>query len=514
MGERVKGKVYLIGAGPGDPGLITVKGLRCLEEADVVVYDRLVGSRLLDRAREGAELVYVGKGPDSRAMEQDDINRCLVDRAKEGKIVTRLKGGDPFVFGRGGEEAQALAQAGIPFEVVPGVTSAIAAPAYAGIPLTHRDIASSFTVVTGSEDPSKVETSVRWDRLAQSGGTLVVLMGWAAMEGIIGKLVHEGMAPSTPVALVQWGTEPHQLTVTGNLENILEKAGESGLSPPVVVIVGGVVDLRSEVRWFDNRPLTGVKVLVTRSRDQASVLSEMLRQEGAEAIEVPTIRIVPMEDHTQLDGAIRSLGKYGWVIFTSANGVEAFFDRVYALGKDSRVLGGLELGVIGPATARALALRGICADLVPSEFASEALVRALEDHDLESISILMPRADIAGDELTEGLTRMGALVDSVAAYRTVPVPESKEMARTLLESGSIDLVTFTSSSTVGNLLGLLDGESSLLKGVQIACIGPVTAKAVEKAGLGVSVMAQEYTVAGLVSAVKAHFEAKNGARSS
>ena len=223
MGERVKGKVYLIGAGPGDPGLITVKGLRCLEEADVVVYDRLVGSRLLDRAREGAELVYVGKSPDSRAMEQDDINRCLVDRAKEGKIVTRLKGGDPFVFGRGGEEAQALAQAGIPFEVVPGVTSAIAAPAYAGIPLTHRDIASSFTVVTGSEDPSKVETSVRWDRLAQSGGTLVVLMGWGALEGsIVETLLRDGMAPSTPVALVQWGTEPYQVTVTGNLENILE----------------------------------------------------------------------------------------------------------------------------------------------------------------------------------------------------------------------------------------------------------------------------------------------------
>ena len=504
----MRGKVYLIGAGPGDPGLITVKGLRSLEEADVVVYDRLIGSGLLEKSREGAELVYVGKGPDSRAMEQDDINTCLVDRANKGKIVARLKGGDPFIFGRGGEEAQALAQAGVPFEVVPGVTSAIAAPAYAGIPLTHRDIASSFTVVTGSEDPSKADTSVQWDRLAHAGGTLVVLMGWAALEGIIGRLLREGMAPTTPVALVQWGTEPHQVTVTGNLENILEKASEAGLSPPVVVIVGDVVDLRKEIRWFDIRPLTGIKVLVTRSRDQASVLSEMLRQEGAEAIEVPTIRIVPIEDHTRLDGAISSLGKYGWVIFTSANGVDAFFERVHAMGKDARALGGLKVGVIGPATAKALALRGISADLLPSEFASEALVRALEEHDLKDTGVLLPRADIAGDELTEGLTGMGARVDSIAAYRTVPVPESKELARTLLESGSIDLVTFTSSSTVGNLLGLLDGDSYLLNGVQIACIGPVTAKAVEKAGLGVSVMAQEYTVPGLVGAVKAHFETK------
>ena len=509
----MKGKVYLIGAGPGDPGLITVKGLRCLEEADVVVYDRLVGSRLLDRAKDGAELVYVGKSPDSHAMEQEDINRCLVDRSSKGKVVVRLKGGDPFVFGRGGEEAQALAQAGILFEVVPGVTSAIAAPAYAGIPLTHRDMASSFTVVTGSEDPSKWETAVQWDKLAHSGGTLVVLMGWGALDSIVETLLRDGMAPSTPVALVQWGTEPYQVTVTGNLENIHERAREARLSPPVVIIVGEVVDLRREISWFDNRPLSGKKILVTRSRDQASVLSDMLRREGAETIEVPTIRIAPMEEYTQLDGAISAIEKYGWVIFTSANGVDAFFDRIQVLGKDSRVLGGIKVGVIGPATAKALAFRGISADLVPSEFASEALVRALEDQHIADMDILLPRADIAGDELVEGLTRMGARVDSIAAYRTVPVPESKETARTLLGSGSIDLVTFTSSSTVLNLLGLLDGDSSLLGGVGIACIGPITVKAAEKAGLRVEVMAQEYTVPGLVRAMKAHFKVKSGARS-
>ena len=499
------GKVYLIGAGPGDPGLITVKGLRCLQEADVVVYDRLVDSRLLAHSRTDAELVFVGKGPGQRAMEQEDINRYLVDRADEGMVVARLKGGDPFVFGRGGEEALALAEAEVPFEVVPGVTSAIAAPAYAGIPLTHRGLASSFTVVSGSEDPGKAESAVRWDALARHGGTLVVLMGWAALESITATLIKEGMPSSTPVALIHWGTESHQHTVTGTLENIVGRGREAGLSSPVVAVIGPVVELRDRVGWFDNRPLFGKKVLVTRSRTQASVLSRMLEAEGAEPVELPTIEFAPPADYSQIDGALSILGDYSWVIFTSTNGVEAFFSRFPALDLDSRVFGGVKVGAIGPATAAALAGRGIQADLVPPEYVSESLVQAMADLDLEGCRILLPRADIGREELADGLTRMGARVDQVMAYRTIIPEESRGRARELLKDGGVDLVTFTSSSTVRNTLSLLDGDSSLLADAAVACIGPITANAARASGLHVDVVAQEYTVPGLVSAMREHF---------
>ena len=502
------GKVYLIGAGPGDPGLITVKGLRCLQEAEVVVYDRLVDGRLLDRARDDAEMVFVGKGPGQKAMEQEEINRYLVARAQEGKLVGRLKGGDPFVFGRGGEEAQALAQAGVPFEVVPGVTSAIASPAYAGIPLTHRELASSFTVVSGSEDPSKLESSIRWDMLARSGGTLVVLMGWAGLDKIADTLIKEGMEPSTPAALVQWGTEPYQRTVTGPLAEIAQRGKDAGLSPPVVAVIGPVVDLREEVSWFDRRPLFGKRVLVTRSRNQASVLSELLSEEGAEPIEVPSIEFSPAEDYHQLDAAIAGLHGYSWIIFTSANGVGAFFDRLGAMGGDSRALGGVKVAAIGPATSAALLQHGISTDFVPLEYLSEAVVQGMKDFNLRGRRVLLPRADIGGDELPEGLARLGAEVDQVPAYRTVVPGDSREKAVELLTGGTIDLVTFTSSSTVVNLLGLLDGNGSLLTGPLIACIGPVTAEKARGKGLNVDVVATEHTVPGLVSAVKEYFAGK------
>ena len=502
------GKVYLIGAGPGDPGLITVKGLRRLQEADVVVYDRLVDRRLLDRARDDAEMVFVGKGPGQRAMEQEEINRYLVKRAKEEKLVGRLKGGDPFVFGRGGEEAQALANAGVPFEVVPGVTSAIASPAYAGIPLTHRELASSFTVVSGTEDPSKMESSIRWDMLARSGGTLVVLMGWAGLDRIADSLIKEGMDPTTPAALVHWGTEPYQRTVTGPLAKIAQQGKDAGLNPPVVAVIGPVVDLRREVSWYDKRPLFGKRVLVTRSRSQASVLSEMLSDEGAEPIEVPSIEFSPVEDCHQLDAAITGLNSYSWIIFTSANGVGAFFDRLETVGKDSRAMGGLKVGAIGPATSAALLNHGISADFVPSEFLSEALVRGMDGYDLRGRRILLPRADIGGDELPQGLAQLGAEVDQVPVYRTTMPEDSRQKAADLLSGGAIDLVTFTSSSTVVNLLSLLDGNGALLTGPLIACIGPVTAGKAREMGLKVDVVATEHTVPGLVSAVKDYFAGK------
>ena len=500
------GKVYLIGGGPGDPGLITVKGLRHLQKADVIVHDRLVDERLLSKARQGAELIFVGKGPGELTMEQEDINRCLVARALEGKLVVRLKGGDPFVFGRGGEEAQALSAAGVPFEVVPGVTSAIAAPAYAGIPLTHRDMASSFTVVTGSEDPSKENSNVRWDMLARSGGTLVVLMGWNNLEEISRTLIENGMESSTPVALVRWGTEPRQGTVTGTLGDIAPRSREAGLGPPMVAVIGPVAKLRDEVRWFDNRPLFGKRILVTRSRTQASALAEMLAEEGAQPIEVPAIEISPVEDCSPIDRAIATLHNYSWVVFTSVNGVEAFFSRMHSLKLDSREFGGIKVGAIGPATATALSQRGIHADLVPLEYVSESVVQAMETLDLTGARVLLPGSDIGRGELAYGLGRLGAQVDRLMVYRTAASESSRERARSLMTDDNIDLVTFTSSSTVRNLLSLLDGDASLLHGARVACIGPITARTAQEAGLEVDIVAQEYTIAGLVRALREYFD--------
>ena len=499
------GKVYLIGAGPGDPGLITVAGLRLLQQADVIVYDRLVDDRLLGHTKKGSEMVFAGKGPGNRTMEQEEINRCLIEKAREGKAVVRLKGGDPFVFGRGGEEAQALRQADIPFEVVPGVTSAIAAPAYAGIPLTHREIATSFTVVSGSENPAKQDSSVNWKALAKTGGTLVVLMGWNALDDIVRALADDGMDASTPVALIRWGTEAYQQTVTSILEDIVERGREAGLSPPIVAVFGPVVNLREELRWFDNRPLFGKRVLVTRSRTQVSTLSELLAREGALPIGIPAIEISAVDDYSTIDRAISSPQSYDWIIFTSANGVDAIFSRMATLGLDSRALGGVKVGAIGPATAAALELRGINPDRVPGEFVSEAMVEALSDVDLNKARVLLPRSEIARDELATGLARLGALVEDLPVYRTVTPQESRSKALKALNDGTIDIVTFTSSSTVANLVDMLDGNAGLLDDLTIACIGPITTNKAKDLGLNVDIMAREYTTAGLVQAMKDYF---------
>ena len=505
------GIVYLVGAGPGDPDLITAKGLRRLREADVVVYDRLVDKRLLSEAKEEAEIMYVGKDPGPGGTEQENIYPMLIDKAREGKRVVRLKGGDPFVFGRGGEEAQVLKMAGIPFEVVPGVTSAIAAPAYAGIPLTHRDAASSFTVVSAVEDPSKEKSTIAWDALARTGGTLVILMGWGTLEKVVTRLTHEGMKPTTPVALVQWGTEPYQRTVTGTLEDIVQRGREASLSPPVVVVIGAVVRLREELRWFDNHPLFGKRVLVTRSRRQASVLCRLLADEGAEAMEVPAIQIAPAEDYGGLDGAIRSIGDYQWVVFTSVNGVEAFFERISAQGMDSRSLGAIKVCAIGSTTAACLEKFGIRADFVPSQFSSNSIIEGLGDLGIRDAKVLLPRADIAPQNLVDEMERLGAHVDQQIAYRTLVPRDSHQRAREALEDGKIDIVTFTSSSTVRNLVDLLHGDTGLLEGMLIACIGPVTAKTTQEVGLKVSVVAPQHTVEGLVDALKSHLVRNRGA---
>ena len=498
------GTVYLVGAGPGDPGLITVKGLHCLEAADVVVHDRLVDERLIARAPAAAEVIDVGKVPSESGNPQADTNALLVARAREGKRVVRLKGGDPFVFGRGGEEAEALAGAGIPFEVVPGVTSAIAAPAYAGIPLTHRDYASSVTFVTGSESPEKSDSAVRWDRLAQSGGTVVVLMGFESLPSIADKLTQEGLAADTPVALVEWGTEPYQRTVVGTLADIAERAARSAIAPPVVAVIGEVVKLRGKLRWFDDRPLFGKRVLVTRSRPQASTLSELLALAGAQPLEVPTIEVRELEDYGELDAAVDSLATYDWVVFPSSNAVEAVFDRLLRMGRDSRAFHSARLAAIGPATAASLETRGLIADFVPKEFVSESVAEGMRHRVTREHRVFLPRSDIGRETLGRGLAALGAEVHEVAAYRTVK-PDGSGPRLTEVLSKGVDAATFTSSSTVKNLADLLNGDLSPLRSVTIACIGPVTASAATEVGLNVDLVAKEYTVAGLVETLKAHF---------
>ena len=486
------GKVYLIGAGPGDPGLLTVKGREALELADVVVYDRLAHPSLLDYAPPTAERIFAGKARGQQELTQDGINALLVERARSGQRVARLKGGDPFVFGRGGEEALALARNGIPFEVVPGVSSAIAAPAYAGIPVTHRGVAAGFTVVSGSEDPSKPESSVRWEELARSlaahGGTLMTLMGWASIEKIMAALQRAGLSADTPVALVQWGTWNRQRTVTGTLATAAGRGRAAGLAAPVVAVIGEVVSLREELAWFDNRPLFGKRVLVTRSRTQASRMCGLLEDAGAIAVELPAIAIVPPEDFAPLDEAVGHLGSYGWVIFASVNAVDSVFERLDAQGRDARAFGTARVGAIGPATAAALERRGIRPDFIPSSAVSSAALEELVAFEWNGVRVLLPAADIGRDELADGLSRLGASVERVTAYRTVTPPDAAQRARDAFADG-IDIVTFTSSSTVRNLLGLLGllGEDGgpgkeAMSSSLIACIGPVTAGTAPRVG--------------------------------
>ena len=501
------GKVYLVGAGPGDPGLMTVKGLRCLERAQLVVYDRLLDSSLLENVPQSAERMYVGKERGRQAMSQDEINQALVDGAAAGMEVVRLKGGDPFVFGRGGEEALALAERDIPFEVVPGVTSPVGAAAYSGIPLTHRGVASTFTVVSGSEDPSKPESATQWDVLARTGGTLVVLMGWKELEKIVEALRCNGMDPATPAALVQWGTWPRQKTVTGRLEDIVNRGREAGLQPPVVAIVGKVVELREQLRWFDKKPLWGKKVLITRSRSQASRLKELVKDLGAYPIELPTIQTVPLEDYSELDAALERLSDFGWVFFASVNAVEAVFSRLAARddARDARAFGPAKVGAVGPATAVALTERGIVPDYLPANSTSQAVADEMAGWDWKGVPALLPGADIGRDLLAQSLTRMGAKVQQVAAYRTVPAPDIGRLAREALDEG-IDIATFTSSSTVRNLLDALNGDGSKLECSIIACIGPTTAATAKELGLRVDLVAENHNVEGLAESLVGYLQ--------
>lgn len=499
------GKVFLVGAGPGDPGLITQKGIECLSRADTVVYDHLLDEVLLGNAPADAERIYVGKAAAVHAMEQVDINRLLVYKAREGRTVVRLKGGDPFVLGRGGEEAEELVREGIPFEIVPGVSSAIAVPAYAGIPVTHRAMASSFAVITGHEDPTKAINSIAWDKITTGVDTLVFLMAMKNLPDIVAKLIEFGRPADTPVAVIKDGTRPEQKTVTGTLSDIVAAVKKSKMGPPAVVVVGKVVGLRDKLRWFDNRPLSGKRILVTRSRRQASNLSRLLSEKGAQPVELPAIDIQPVADNAELDAAIRNISKYQWIIFTSVNGVSAFFERLHALSLDSRIFHNQKIGAIGPATATALETHGLTADYCPAVYTGAALVEGLKSFPVKDQNFLLPRADIADKELSNGIIALGAKVHEINAYHTIADHNAIGQAIKMINEGGIDVITFTSSSTVSNLISALGSGIRLPAGVVTACIGPKTMQTALKAGLKVDIIAKEQTIPGLVSAIEEYF---------
>jgi uroporphyrinogen III methyltransferase/synthase len=497
------GLVYLVGAGPGDPGLITIKGMECIQKASVVIYDYLAAPALLKHTREDAELIYVGKKGGDHTLSQDGINSLIIKKAKEGAIVVRLKGGDPFIFGRGGEEAEILIEAGIPFEIVPGVTSAIAAPAYAGIPLTHRKYTTNVAFVTGHEDPTKGVSTIDWEALAKGIGTLVFLMGVKNLHQITRQLIQYGRPVTTPVALVRWGTTPRQQTITGTLENIVQRVKEAGLKAPAIIIVGEVVNLRQVMRWFDKRPLLGKRIVVTRARAQSSDLIERLSLLGAECLEYPTIMIEPPLDWSELDLALNHMDRYSWLVFTSVNGVKFFFDRLFALDKDVRILGNIQTAAIGPATAEELLRFGIKCDIIPDSYQAESVVSAFEKVDVAGQNILLPRAAEARPILPEKLTKMGARVHEIAVYHTQPVSDHADRLIEELEKKSIDIITFTSSSTVSNFKSLLPADRflELINGILIASIGPITTETAERLGFTVNITAESYTIPGLVEAI-------------
>jgi uroporphyrinogen III methyltransferase/synthase len=482
--------VYLVGAGPGDPGLITVRGAELLARAEVVVYDRLAHPSLLDLAPARAERIDVGKAPGRVAMDQDGINTTLVEHGAAGRTVVRLKGGDPFVFGRGGEEAEALMAAGIRFEVVPGITSAIAAPAYAGIPVTHRGLSTHVTIVTGHEDPAKGSTDTDWAALARAGGTLVILMGAGRLESIVDLLLANGRPPETPVAAVRWGTRAEQSTTRATLATITAL----GVASPSAIVVGPVAGL--DLTWFESRPLFGRRIVVTRAREQASALRIRLEELGAEVIELPTIAIEP------LPVALPDLTTVTWLVFTSANGVHGFFARGLAeRGRDARALGTVRVAAIGPGTAGALAHHGVTPDLVPERFVAESLLDAFPPA-LTGDRVVLARAEHARDVLPEGLERLGYAVEVLPVYRTVTAtPDAGDLAR--VRDGAVDAITFTSSSTVTNFCDLVDDLPHPRP--RIVSIGPITTEAVHRCALDLAVTAEAdpHSIDGLVAALVA-----------
>jgi uroporphyrinogen III methyltransferase/synthase len=518
--------VFLVGAGPGDIGLLTVKGMRCLQRAEVVIYDFHLNAQILNYISHDAEFIYAGKRGGHHTMTQDEINEAIVRKAREGKIVCRLKGGDPFVFGRGGEEAQVLAKEGIRFEVVPGVSSSVAAPAYAGIPLTHRLYSSSFAVIPGYEDTTKEESAIDWKKLATGVGTLVFLMAVKNIEVLTGKLIENGRRPDTPVAVIRWGTRPDQRTLVSTLKDIAALARERDIRPPAVMVVGDVVKLRNELKWYEEKPLFGQRILVTREHSEGF---EELEDLGAEIIQFSTVEIVPPATWEELDASIDKLGRYDWIIFTSANGVKYFFRRLFERKVDIRDLKGLKVCAIGTKTAAEVAKFGINVDLVPEKFRAEGLIEAFVKETkseklkvkneaqndsnsklktqnsklLDGMRFLLPRAEVGREIFPEEVRRLGGTIDVPVTYRAVRPDMHGKRLRRFLKEGRITIATFTSAATFNNFREIMGEDADdLLNGVAIAVIGPVTAKAIEKAGLKVHIMPEEATVEAMAEGIK------------
>jgi uroporphyrinogen III methyltransferase / synthase len=491
------GKCILAGAGPGDIGLVTLRTKEAVEQADVIVYDYLSNPEILSWSRLDAEILYAGKKAGAHTLSQTEINDLILQRAKEGKLVVRLKGGDPFVFGRGAEEAEILAQAGIPFEIVPGITSAIAVPAYAGIPVTQRGVTSSFTVFTGHEDPTKEGSAIDYAALVQSRGTLVMLMGAGRLSKVVGELRTNGASPSMPVALVRWGTTGRQETLVGQLQNIEELALD--IEPPVIAVFGDVVTYRQRLKWFEDRPLFGRRLVVTRTRQQASALSARLRSLGADVTELPTIKIAPPENLMEFGELVRDSFQYDWVVFTSPNGVTAFFDLFFKLYDDARALGNARIAAIGPGTAKRVKDFHLAVDLQPEEAVAERLVEAFQQHEsVENLKFLLVRAANARDVLPKRLTQLGAIVDEAIAYRTVPETDDMTGAKKRFTDEGADLITFTSSSTVENFVAM---KLPWPQGIKTASIGPITSATMKQSGLKVDVEASQHDIDGLVDAI-------------
>jgi uroporphyrinogen III methyltransferase/synthase len=496
-----KGIVYLVGAGPGDVGLITVKGLECVKQADVILYDRLVDKRLLSHAHPKAELIYVGKSTDNHSSSQKEINRLLIQKAgKYGKVV-RLKGGDPYLFGRGGEEVEILIEHGIKFEIVPGVSALTAVPAYAGIPITHRDYASSLSVITGHGKDGKLSSRIKWDKIATGADTLVIFMGLENLKDIVKKLVRYGRSKNTPIALIRRGTTSHQKTIVGTLETIVPLARENALTPPVIAVIGDVVKLRETLRWFDKKPLFGKRILVTRAKDQAGSLSGLLEAEGAEVVEAPFIKIEPLSNYKELDSVISKIRNYDWLIFTSVNGVQAFFNRL----NEPKILKGIKIAAIGPNTAEEIRRRGLKVDYVPKRFVAEAVVEGFPDKKLKGKKILLPRAQGAREILPEELIRLGAKVDEVVAYRTLQPKNEGLQLKKAIKNNEIAIITFCSSSAVKNFRKIAEknglSAKKVLNDFIVACIGPITADTVRRMGKEPEIIAQEYTIKGLLDSI-------------
>ena len=502
------GKVYIIGAGPGDAGLITIKAVDCLRLADVVVYDNLVNEELLKYAPSKARFIYAGKKGGDHTLSQDAINELLVQEAQAGNIVARLKGGDPFIFGRGGEEAEELVANGVPFEVIPGITSAIAVPAYAGIPLTHRGLTSTVAFITGHEDPTKEKSDIDWQALAGIG-TLVFLMGVKNIAQITETLISHGKSSDTPAALIRQGTTSQQETIAGTLGTIVELAQARKFSPPAILVVGKVVELRDTLNWLEQKPLFGKGIVITRPERQADDLARLLIAEGAHPIAFPTIKIVPPVSWQELDESIDKLTTYDWLIFTSANGVQFFFERLREKNKDVRDLKGIKICCIGPATARQIEDKGIKVDLVPKQFIAEGILQAFTTLDVKGSKILIPRAAKARDVLPEGLKKLGASVDVVTTYQTINSGRKKEELAALIYDNKVDVITFTSSSTVTNFMEIMGHDFKLPVKINVACIGPVTAAAAKKAGFKVDISQDEYTMEGLVQSLINHIKNKS-----